>query len=209
MPSAKEMTEGWGLRLRKARKALGMTQEEVGDALDLRNTAVSKWEQESTDGIDSRSLLALESTLRIRQDWVAHAKAPMMATSWDRTTMDEALQRLSGAPVEGFWEVPKGAGMEPLLQPGELVFWTPLGKPTPGMLVVATPITAAPPTPGTAPERTVAGHAFPSPQGGWLLYRLEDKAAPGSYPPIDLQGWRILGRIAAKAHAMANAAAGL
>lgn len=50
--------DGWGARLTQVRKLLKKTQADIGGILEVRNTAVSKWESEAIT-IDERSLKTL------------------------------------------------------------------------------------------------------------------------------------------------------
>ena len=96
-----EFLRGWGKRLAQARKKLGLTQAEMGDSLGVRNTAVSKWEQEATDNIDERSLTSMEFLHGIRREWITQGEEPMTVSTWNREVLRGTLDKLASARVDG------------------------------------------------------------------------------------------------------------
>ena len=199
----KTMAPGWGSRLVAARKAIRKTQAEVGAALGVRNTAVSKWEAEQTMGIDERSLTAMEFTLGIRREWLVDGEEPMAVSSWNREQIRVMLNQVANARIDGVWVVPPGSGMAPLLGPGEMVFWCALEEPIQGAVIMATKKEDHAPEPGLAPTSTVVGQAFKA-GNEWLLYRQEDRERPGSFPPIPLHKMVTIGRVVARVIPLAD-----
>ena len=82
---------GWGKRLAVARKQVGLTQAELGTSMGVRNTAVSKWEQEAVEAIDERSLTALEYLHGIRATWITKGEEPVVSSSWNREVLRDTL----------------------------------------------------------------------------------------------------------------------
>ena len=189
---------GWGDRLTRARKFIKKSQADVGAALGVRNTAVSKWESEQTEFIDERSLTTLEFVLGIRRGWVVEGQEPMIAETWNRETMRGLLDQAAGSRIDGVFVVPPGAGMAPWVAAGEIVMWTRCDHVEAGSLYLAANPKAQPAEPGLAPEGSQIGQAFPSLDGSWLLYRPEDRTSPGHFPPIPLRNLAIFGRVIAR-----------
>lgn len=189
---------GWGNRLTRARKFLKKTQADAGDALGVRNTAISKWEAENTEGIDERSLIALEVSLGIRREWILYGEEPMTSSTWNRDSIKGVLDEVAGAKLDGLARIPSHAGLAPFFHGGEVIFWTAIEVPTKGDFVLAAPIGAHSLEQGFAPEGTKIGQAFQA-EEDWLLYRPEDRNNPGSYPPISLKGLKVFGKIVARA----------
>ena len=189
---------GWGLRLQQARKAAGKTQEEMGQALGVRNTAVSKWEKEAIEAIDERSLTTLEYVLGIRRDWLILGEFPMLMATWDREIAKKLIQDKTHSSVDGIWPIPEHSGLAPDFVDGELVFWTKEETLSQGDWFVAAPLRVELTGAGLPPDSAVAGQAFSS-RGGedWLLYRPEDRIKQGAFPPVSMRGLRVIGRIIA------------
>lgn len=194
---------GWGKRLARARKKLGLTQSDLGDSLGVRNTAVSKWEQEATDSIDERSLTSMEFLHGIRREWIISGEEPMTESTWNREVLRGTLDKLASARVDGVWAIPPKAGMSPVFGAGELVFWSETDEPTQGAFLIVAPTGAVVTTPGLPPDGAQIGQAFRAGTNGeWLLYRPEDREHPGTFPPITLAGMRVIGRVVARASAV-------
>lgn len=68
-----------GDRIKQLRKALGLTQEELGRIAGISKAAVSAWERERSKP-DTDSLLALERKKRVNIEWVRTGKGEMLHT---------------------------------------------------------------------------------------------------------------------------------
>jgi DNA-binding XRE family transcriptional regulator len=191
---------GWGERLVAVRKSLHLTQVDLGKAIQVRGTAVSKWELEATQ-VDQRSLMALESQLGISPAWIMHGDGPMILKGGWGVEMRAILNGAGSGAVDGLWTVPQASGMAPLFAPGDVLLWETLGAHTliPGAVYVVTPKGATWPSPNIAPVKAKAGQAFPvEVEEGkieWLIYRPEDRTRPGSFPPIALRDLEVIGRV--------------
>lgn len=195
-----EFERGWGKRLAQARRKLNLTQADLGESLGVRNTAISKWEQEATDGIDERSLTSMEFLHGIRQEWITRGEEPMTVSTWNREVLRGTLDKLASARVDGVWAIPPRSGMAPAFGAGELVFWSETQDPVQGAYLLVAPANAVVTTPGLPPDGCQIGQAFRSGASGeWLLYRPEDREHPGTFPPIPLAGQQVIGRVVAKA----------
>lgn len=188
---------GFGPRLAEARKSLKKTQAEIGQLLGVRNTAVSKWE--TGDGpIDERSLISLQAAYGINARWVALGEEPMVLPTWNRDTMREAFNRAAGAPVEGVYLVPKTHGMSPLVETGDILSYSREDLAHGALVLVAPPKVEAV-AGGIATSQCRLGRAIRVElEGGkisWRLYRDEDARRPGSFPPLEIDNWQVLGRV--------------
>lgn len=194
------VTPGWGKRLKQARKMVGLTQATLGEPLGILNTAISKWEQENTEGIDARSLTAMEHHHGISKLWILNGEEPPIISTYDRADLRSFIDKLASARVVGAWFLPQSHGLAPMFEAGELVFWSEVKEPTQGAYLIVAPIGAANGGPGLAPEGCQIGQAFRSGGNGeWLLYRHEDRDQPGAYPAIRLSDVTVVGRVVARA----------
>ena len=196
----KVFVPGWGARLTQVRKSLKKTQAEIGECVGVRNTAVSKWEQEASP-VDERSLKTLEYMLGISPDYIIRGEGPLLVGNWNEG-MRASLIDMAGSPINGVWTATAPTGMEPVIQQGDVVIWTS----TKGIQMVEGAIYLAEPK-GThrdnisvAPANAKIGQAFPVEVDGeeeWFLYRLEDRTRPGKFPPISLRDRQVIGRAVA------------
>ena|SRR4029077_17476993 len=62
-----------GTRIRKAREAVGLSQEDVGDALGLSRSAVSQWEKGQSSPTES-NLVTLSGVLKVNPDYLIRGK---------------------------------------------------------------------------------------------------------------------------------------
>jgi transcriptional regulator with XRE-family HTH domain len=117
-----------GGRIAWARARLGMTQQALADAVNVRVTSVSRWENDK-HGIDADVLPALADALQISIDWLlrgqgwelAHADgdAPHYASldafrasaawqgaePWQRTQLERFVAAHKGEPGPRFWRL--------------------------------------------------------------------------------------------------------
>jgi len=191
---------GWGERLIAVRKSLHLTQVELGKAIEVRGTAVSKWELEATQ-VDQRSLMALESQLGISPAWIMQGEAPMLLKGGWGAEMRAILNGAGSGNVDGLWTVAPASGMAPLFVAGDVLLWESLGAQQlmPGAVYLVAPKGANWPSPNIAPAKAKAGQAFPVEIGDgkieWLIYRPEDRTRPGSFPPVSLRDLEVIGRV--------------
>jgi DNA-binding XRE family transcriptional regulator len=61
----------FGERLKKARLAAGLTQQQLADACGLTNAAISKWEAGLTDAVLAPNLFAVADALHVDARWLA------------------------------------------------------------------------------------------------------------------------------------------
>jgi transcriptional regulator with XRE-family HTH domain len=191
---------GWGDRLIAVRKSLHLTQVDLGKAIQVRGTAVSKWELEATQ-VDQRSLMALESQLGISPAWIMYGEAPMTLKGGWGAEMRAVLNEAGSGAVDGLWTVPPASGMAPLFLAGDVLLWETLGAHPliPGAVYLVAAKGTNWPSPNIAPQKAKAGQAFPvEVEEGkieWLIYRPEDRARPGSFPPVSLHDLEVIGRV--------------
>jgi DNA-binding XRE family transcriptional regulator len=188
--------DGWGARLTQVRKLLKKTQADIGGILEVRNTAVSKWESEAIT-IDERSLKTLEFVLGINPDWVRQGQGKMLVSNWNEE-MRNCLTGMAGATINGVWVAGNNTGMAPHILPGDVVMWVTPGTLVEGAVYLVAPKGAPFENPSVAPKGSKIGQAFPveAEDGSqeWLLYRQEDRYHPGTYAPISLRDMQIIGR---------------
>ena len=186
-------TPGWGGRLTLARKSLKRTQADIGSILGVRNTAVSKWEQEGTDKIDDRSLRALHAALGINPRFLACGEEPMLFQTWNRDVMRQAYETAAGCAIDGIWCVPQAHGMAPILRDGDVVSFAsePIRD---GALVLVCPQKQEAVSDGIASTKCLVGRAVAT-GNSWLLYREEDRVNPGSFPAVELSSYQYVGRV--------------
>ena len=194
------LAEGWGGRLTQARKFLKKTQMDIGTCIGVRNTAVSKWEAEAVE-IDARSLQALQFILGINPAWVRQGEGPMVVSSWDEK-MRESLTGMAGAPIDGVWTAGGASGMAPTIQPGDVVMWvSPHGqKMVNGAIYLVEAKNPKRERSSVASRNAKIGQAFPVEVDGgteWLLYRIQDRHQPGSFPPLSLRDMDVIGQAVA------------
>lgn len=193
-------TPGWGRRLTYARKRAGLTQAELGESLGLRNTAVSKWEKESTEGIDARGLTAMEHLHGIQSAWILSGQEPAVIPKTEQVDFQGHLDQLASARIIGAWMLPVNAGMAPVFHPGEVVFWAKVEDLLQGEFLVASPKGGSAQALGLDPDGYLIGQAIQSKANDeWLMYRLQDKDQPGAFPAVRLNEMNVIGRIVAKA----------
>ena len=91
---------GLGDRLVRAREARGLSQSELGDAIDLSYAAISRIE---TRGQTKRPTLeSIARVLRVRFDWLAHGEGEMELADLRLTLCEshiKTLKALMGKPV--------------------------------------------------------------------------------------------------------------
>lgn len=121
----------------------------------------------------------------------------MIVASWNED-MRLVLTQQTGMPADGVWLVPEGTGMEPHVRPGDVIDWVKADKDKleKGELYLVAPRGLKFEGGTVAPAGCKIGMARPvkdSP-GEWLLYRLEDIESNGSYPPLALRDFQLIGR---------------
>ena len=69
-------------RIKELRKSLKLNQNEFGDKIGLKNSAISKMEQEGSTVIDQNIRLICD-TFHIREEWLRTGEEPMMSDEED------------------------------------------------------------------------------------------------------------------------------
>ena len=69
-------------RIKELRKSLKLNQNEFGDKIGLKNSAISKMEQEGSTVIDQNIRLICD-TFHIREEWLRTGEEPMMSNEED------------------------------------------------------------------------------------------------------------------------------
>lgn len=82
-----------GSRIKKARKAKGMTQIELGEIMGMTGQAVSKWEKGETVEPE-RTLSSFADALGVRLEWLKTGEEPMEREQTD----DELIDALTDDP---------------------------------------------------------------------------------------------------------------
>jgi transcriptional regulator with XRE-family HTH domain len=181
-----DLKRGWGKRLTAARKAKGLTQQEVGDLLGCRNTTIYKWEKEQTRPGD-KDLTVLQQLTGIRKAWIAFGEAPMESDSIDVTGFlgERVLATIEQKEIFDMEEAPSGSFMSPAIEDGDLLF---LGKPTPikeGEVYLV----------NTNEGARRVGRLFSLPKNEWALYSDQDLEQPGTCLPISIKESDFVGRV--------------
>lgn len=180
-----ELDPGYGRRLATARKALKLTQEEMGGKIGFRNTTIYKWEKETTRPRDT-DLTALQQATGIRKAWVASAEEPMLASiSEVAGFVGDMITKTIGQPLFDLEEAPRGSFMAPTVEEGDLLL---MGSPTPiqeGQVYLV----------NTSEGRRRVGRIYGHAGEQWALYSDEDLAHPGTCLPIHVKAEDLVGRV--------------
>ena len=84
----------FGMRLKEARRAAGVTQQQLADAIGLSNAAISKMEAGLTEAVLAPNLFAVADFLRVDARWLATGEG-------DPQRRQDALgQELSSLPAD-------------------------------------------------------------------------------------------------------------
>lgn len=69
-PALQPPTETMGARIRRAREALNLTQDQIGDLIGVSRAAVAQWESDQTSPVRKR-MEALAGALRVSVEWLS------------------------------------------------------------------------------------------------------------------------------------------
>ena len=83
----------FGKRLRDARSAAGLTQQQLGDACGVTDGAVSAWENGVTAGIIAETLFSVADALRVDPRWLATGEG-------SASSLSDVARSLGELPVE-------------------------------------------------------------------------------------------------------------
>ena len=78
-----ELFETIGERIRAARKNRGLTQEELGTAIDVAKASIARWETTSRNPGGS-ALVALSKALKVPLEWLVAGQGPPPDSSEDK-----------------------------------------------------------------------------------------------------------------------------
>ena len=85
-------------RIKELRKSLKLNQNEFGDKIGLKNSAISKMEQEGSTVIDQNIRLICD-TFHIREEWLRTGEEPMMSNEED-AILEAFVKRYDLTPDE-------------------------------------------------------------------------------------------------------------
>jgi transcriptional regulator with XRE-family HTH domain len=85
------MSEGIGQRIRKLRKALGLSQEEFGKKLGVTLRTIARYERGETI-VPDRTLRQIEQTFSVNPEWLRHGRGEMFKPK--PAALEELLQKL-------------------------------------------------------------------------------------------------------------------
>lgn len=150
-----------GVRLRRLRKDLDLTQAEFAKRIGVKAPAVTQWETDKTN-LSGENLLKASKVLGVSPDYLLHGKGPMhpnvvagpdikgrfpliswvAAGAWSEITeIDPTEATLYPCPVScserTFVLRVQGISMEPLFRDGDLIFIDPVADFRHGSYVVA------------------------------------------------------------------------
>lgn len=190
--------DGWGERLAQARKALRpkKTQADFGSVLGIRNTAYSRYEVGDFQP-GKQMLSTLKTAFGINPRFVALGEEPMILPTWNMDLMRSTFNGLAGVSVDGLWIVQEAHGMSSI-QPGDLLSWHREENLCHGEVYIVAPPKVPAENSGIASPRCCIGRAIQTEIDGkttWRLYRDDDASRPGSFPPLEINNWTILGRV--------------
>ena len=95
------MSESINARIKQLRKKKKLNQTEFGAVIGLKNSAISKMEQEGSVVVDQNVQLICEK-FQVRRDWLVDGTGEMFAERTKKDELMEWAERVSQSPHDSF-----------------------------------------------------------------------------------------------------------